>query len=154
MSMPVSISSPRMLTALQISCSCTATSSHLFPRDANSDRLQYTMIFAICRASVRPKPSVKAQSSAELHVACCHEMVSLHQVALLTRAKQTSCEVPKEGGQDARLRGEFELACKTSVQRSMRASRTNRSQCLPGYSDVIIARAPLPCDPSAPPKPP
>lgn len=152
--MPVSFSSPRMLTALQISCSCIATSSNLFPRDANSDRLQYTMIFAICRVSVRPKPSVKARSSAEMHVACCHEMVSLHQIALLTRAKQTSCEVPEEGRQDATLRGEFELACKTPVQRSMRASRTNRSQCLPGYYDVIIARAPSPCDPSAPSKPP
>jgi hypothetical protein len=152
--MPVSFSSPRMLTALQISCSCTATSSHLFPRDANSDRLQYTMIFAVCRVSVRPKPSVKARSSAEMHVASCHEMVSLHQIALSTRAKQTSCEVPEEGGQDATLRGEFELACKTSVQRSMRASRTNRSQCLPDYSDVIIARAPSPCHPSAPSKPP
>ena len=152
--MPVSFSSPRMLTALQISCSCTATSSHLFPRDANSDRLQYTMIFAVCRVSVRPKPSVRARSSAEMHVACCHEMVSLHQIALLTRAKQTSCEVPEEGGQDAMLRGEFELACKTSVQRSMRASRMDRSQCPSGYSDVIIARAPSPCHPSAPPKPP
>lgn len=152
--MAVSFSSPRMLTALRIFCSCTATSSHLFPRDANSDRLQYTMIFAICRVSVRPKPSVRARSSAEMHVACCHEMVSLHQIALLTRAKQTSCEVPEEGGQDAMLRGEFELACKTSVQRSMRASRMDRSQCPSGYSDVIIARAPSPCHPSAPPKPP
>ena len=154
MSMAVSFSSPRMLTALRIFCSCTATSSHLFPRDANSDRLQYTMIFAICRVSVRPKPSVRARSSAEMHVACCHEMVSLHQIALLTRAKQTSCEVPEEGGQDAMLRGEFELACKTSVQRSMRTSRMNRSQCSPGYSDIIIARAPSPCHPSASPKPP
>jgi hypothetical protein len=152
--MPVSFSSPRMLTALQISCSCTATSSHLFPRDANSDRLQYTMIFAVCRVSVRPKPSVRARSSAEMHVASCHEMVSLHQMALLTRAKQSSCEVPEEGGQDTMLGGEFELAYKTSVQRSMRASRMNCSQCLPGYSDVIIAHAPSPCHPSAPPKPP
>lgn len=154
MSMALSSSSPRILTALQISCSCTATSSHLFPRDANSDRLQYTMIFAICRVSVRPKPSVKARSSAEMHVACYHEMVSLHQIALLTRAKQTSCDVPEEGGQDVTLRGELELACKTSVQRSMRTLRMNRSQCSPGYSDIIIARAPSPCHPSAPPKPP
>lgn len=152
--MPVSFPSPRMLTALQISCSCTATSSHFFPRDANSDRLEYTMIFAICRVSVRPKPSVKARSSAEMHVACCHEMVSLHQIASLTRAKQTSCEVLEEGRQDATLRGDFESACKTSVQRSMRASRMIRSQCSFGYYDVIIARAPSPCHPLAPPKPP
>ncbi|KAH8629756.1 hypothetical protein IG631_14333 [Alternaria alternata] len=114
--MPVSFSSPRMLTALQISCSCTATPSHLFPRDANSDRLQYTTIFSICRVSVRRKPSVKARSSAEMHVASCHEMVSLHQIALLTRAKQTSCEVPEEGGQDATLRGDFESTCKIPVR--------------------------------------